>query len=256
MQRVYDARLRVPIVERRWIDVVDAARTFFEHLTAVGWTALGIALGLHVARLAARSLAWRNIIVAAYPGTRVSPLRIFGAYVAGVGRQLARSRTGRATGSSSCSSSGRPREHVYDADAHALRRDALRHRRAAVDPRLGAVAGPAAVTRRPPGPRRDRLVLAPSPPHPGGVIAVVWTAVIVLLSSSGETGQATSGSASATASRSCGRRAATCGSSFPGKPSRGCFRVATIYFFLEAFHVPRARRGTRCSCWPSRASPR
>lgn len=65
--------------------VVDAARTFFEHLTAVGWTALGIALGLHVARLAARSLAWRNIIVAAYPGTRVSRLRIFGAYVAGVG---------------------------------------------------------------------------------------------------------------------------------------------------------------------------
>jgi uncharacterized membrane protein YbhN (UPF0104 family) len=65
--------------------VTDAARTFFEHLTNVGWTALGIALGFHVARLAVRSLAWRNIIAAAYPGTKISRPRIFGAYVAGVG---------------------------------------------------------------------------------------------------------------------------------------------------------------------------
>jgi glycosyltransferase 2 family protein len=65
--------------------VVDAARTFFEHLASVGWTALGIALGFHVARLAARSLAWRNIIAAAYPGVRVPRLGVFGAYVAGVG---------------------------------------------------------------------------------------------------------------------------------------------------------------------------
>jgi uncharacterized membrane protein YbhN (UPF0104 family) len=65
--------------------VVDAAQTFFDHLAAVGWTALGVALGLHVARLAVRSLAWRNIIAAAYPETRVPRLGVFGAYVAGVG---------------------------------------------------------------------------------------------------------------------------------------------------------------------------
>src|SRR5262245_57184839 len=65
--------------------VVDAARTFFEHLASVGWIALGIALGFHVARLAARSLAWRTIIAAAYPGVRVPRPGVFGAYVAGVG---------------------------------------------------------------------------------------------------------------------------------------------------------------------------
>jgi uncharacterized membrane protein YbhN (UPF0104 family) len=65
--------------------VVDAARTFFEHLASVGWTALGVALGLQVARLTTRALAWRNIIAAAYPDTRVRRVDVFGAYVAGVG---------------------------------------------------------------------------------------------------------------------------------------------------------------------------
>ena len=65
--------------------VVDAARTFFQHLAAVGWTALGVALAFHVARLVVRSLAWRNILAAAYPDLRVPRLGVFGAYAAGVG---------------------------------------------------------------------------------------------------------------------------------------------------------------------------
>ena len=62
-----------------------AVRVFFDHLAAVSWAALGIALALHLAKVAVRTIAWRNILRAAYPQTRM-PLRpIFGAYVAGVG---------------------------------------------------------------------------------------------------------------------------------------------------------------------------
>lgn len=75
--------------------VVDAGRTFFDHLAAVEWTPLGIALLLHFCRLAARSLAWRNILAAACPGARVPRLGIFGAYAAGVGvNSIAPARAG------------------------------------------------------------------------------------------------------------------------------------------------------------------
>ncbi len=62
-----------------------AIGTFLHHLTTIGWTALGIALGLHLLRLVLRSIAWRNIVRAAYPEARVPHRTVFGAYVAGVG---------------------------------------------------------------------------------------------------------------------------------------------------------------------------
>ncbi len=65
--------------------VFDAAETFFDHLAAVGWTALGVALLLHLLRLAARAFAWRTILAAAYPESRVRWLNVFGSYAAGVG---------------------------------------------------------------------------------------------------------------------------------------------------------------------------
>ena len=46
---------------------------------------LAIGLACHLARLVARSLAWRNILAASFPGARIRRLDIFGAYVAGVG---------------------------------------------------------------------------------------------------------------------------------------------------------------------------
>lgn len=64
---------------------IDAVESFFHHLAAVRWEALGIALCLHVARLVVRSLAWRNILRAAFPEQRVPRRTVFGAYVAGVG---------------------------------------------------------------------------------------------------------------------------------------------------------------------------
>jgi uncharacterized membrane protein YbhN (UPF0104 family) len=75
--------------------VVDAARTFFDQLAAVGWTMLGIGLAFHLARLVCRALAWRNILAASLPSARIRRLPIFGAYVAGVGlNSLAPARAG------------------------------------------------------------------------------------------------------------------------------------------------------------------
>jgi len=65
--------------------LIDAARTFFEHLAAVEWAAVGVALLCHLARLVARAFAWRTIIAAAYPQERVRLARVFGSYAAGVG---------------------------------------------------------------------------------------------------------------------------------------------------------------------------
>jgi uncharacterized membrane protein YbhN (UPF0104 family) len=75
--------------------VIDAARTFFDQLAAVGWTMLGIGLVLHLARLVCRALAWRNILAASFPSARIRRMPIFGAYVAGVGlNSLAPARAG------------------------------------------------------------------------------------------------------------------------------------------------------------------
>lgn len=62
-----------------------AVTVFWNHLSAVRWTPLGIALGLHLLKLGLRSVAWRNILAAAYPDVRVRRLPVLGAYVAGVG---------------------------------------------------------------------------------------------------------------------------------------------------------------------------
>ncbi len=62
-----------------------AVDVFFGHLAAVGWGALMVALALHVAKLFFRAIAWRNIIRAAYPESPVRLGTVFGAYLAGVG---------------------------------------------------------------------------------------------------------------------------------------------------------------------------
>ncbi len=64
---------------------LDASEAFFKALAAVGWGALGLAIGFHVLRLALRVRGWQNILRAAYPGASVPYWKMFGAYVAGVG---------------------------------------------------------------------------------------------------------------------------------------------------------------------------
>jgi len=62
-----------------------AVAVFFDELASVGWIALAIALGLHFCRLVVRAVAWRNILRAAYPEEQVPWRPVFGAYIAGVG---------------------------------------------------------------------------------------------------------------------------------------------------------------------------
>jgi uncharacterized membrane protein YbhN (UPF0104 family) len=63
----------------------DAAETFFENLAAIDLTALGVALAFYLAHLLARTRAWRNVLQAAYPRTKVSYSRISAAYLVGAG---------------------------------------------------------------------------------------------------------------------------------------------------------------------------
>lgn len=58
---------------------------FFDHLAAIHWSFLLLALLCHVTRTAAVSRAWFNILRVSYPRTRVRWREIYGAYVAGVG---------------------------------------------------------------------------------------------------------------------------------------------------------------------------
>ena len=62
-----------------------AVRVFFDELASVSWTALAIAIGFHVVKVLLRTVAWRNILRAAYPDKRVRLAPVCGAYVAGVG---------------------------------------------------------------------------------------------------------------------------------------------------------------------------
>jgi uncharacterized membrane protein YbhN (UPF0104 family) len=66
-------------------ELIDAVQTFWSDLAAVKWGAVGIALALQLARLFCRSIAWRAIIAAAFPGIRVPLSRVSGAYFAGTG---------------------------------------------------------------------------------------------------------------------------------------------------------------------------
>ena len=61
------------------------AGVFFHHLTDVDYHALGFAILFQILRLVVRTRAWRNIIAAAYPETRVRWRSVLGAYLGGVG---------------------------------------------------------------------------------------------------------------------------------------------------------------------------
>src|SRR5262245_66657744 len=62
-----------------------AIRVFGEQLADVQWQYLAIALGLHFVKLFFRAIAWRTILMALYPGTKIRFWSVFGAYLVGVG---------------------------------------------------------------------------------------------------------------------------------------------------------------------------
>ena len=62
-----------------------AVRSFFEHLAAVEFKFLALACALQLARLVVRTRAWRNIVAAAYPESKVRWRHVLGGYFGGVG---------------------------------------------------------------------------------------------------------------------------------------------------------------------------
>ena len=50
-----------------------AVHVFWDHLAAVRWQFLALALALNFGRLIFRAIAWRVILMAAYPGERIRP---------------------------------------------------------------------------------------------------------------------------------------------------------------------------------------
>jgi len=67
------------------IRVLDGVNAFFAHLSAVDLFPAFLAVLAQLAKLGCTSMAWRNVLAAAYPGERVRRLPILGAYLAGVG---------------------------------------------------------------------------------------------------------------------------------------------------------------------------
>jgi uncharacterized membrane protein YbhN (UPF0104 family) len=65
--------------------LLDSIEVFYDHISAVDFRWIAVALGLHVLRSLAISRAWRNVIVDAYPEEKVRWRYIWGAYLAGVG---------------------------------------------------------------------------------------------------------------------------------------------------------------------------
>jgi uncharacterized membrane protein YbhN (UPF0104 family) len=65
--------------------VLDGIDAFLDGLASIDVRPALLAVLVHVGRLACTSMAWRNVLAAAYSEERVPRLSIFGAYLAGVG---------------------------------------------------------------------------------------------------------------------------------------------------------------------------
>ena len=65
--------------------VLDGIDAFLDQLTSVEPLPAFLAVLAHVAKLACTSMAWRNVLAAAYPDRAVRWLSIYAAYLAGVG---------------------------------------------------------------------------------------------------------------------------------------------------------------------------
>ncbi|HEX3609599.1 MAG TPA: lysylphosphatidylglycerol synthase transmembrane domain-containing protein [Solirubrobacterales bacterium] len=63
----------------------NATSAFFQHLSDIRWTSFMIALAFLLAMQLCRAWAWRNVLHAAYPGVRLSFLKLAAACLAGAG---------------------------------------------------------------------------------------------------------------------------------------------------------------------------
>ncbi|HSI98484.1 MAG TPA: lysylphosphatidylglycerol synthase transmembrane domain-containing protein [Gaiellaceae bacterium] len=67
------------------IRVLDAIDAFLDRLGSVDLQPLSLAILCHLLKMACTSMAWRNVLAAAYPEDRVRWRSVYGAYLAGVG---------------------------------------------------------------------------------------------------------------------------------------------------------------------------
>jgi uncharacterized membrane protein YbhN (UPF0104 family) len=67
------------------VRILDGVDAFLDQLTSVDPLPLFLAVLAQLAKLSCTSMAWRNVLAAAYPGERVPRRSILGAYLAGVG---------------------------------------------------------------------------------------------------------------------------------------------------------------------------
>jgi uncharacterized protein (TIRG00374 family) len=67
------------------VRVLDGVDAFLDQLGSVSFVPLALAIGCHLLKMACTSRAWRNVLAAAYPESRVPWISIYGAYLAGVG---------------------------------------------------------------------------------------------------------------------------------------------------------------------------
>jgi uncharacterized membrane protein YbhN (UPF0104 family) len=66
-------------------NVLHALTAFFDHLRAIAWAPVLLALLCQLAKTVARTRAWRNVLAAAYPEARVRWRSVYGACLAGAG---------------------------------------------------------------------------------------------------------------------------------------------------------------------------
>jgi uncharacterized membrane protein YbhN (UPF0104 family) len=67
------------------VRILDGVDAFLDQLGSVDFLPLTLAIGCHLVKMACTSRAWRNVLAAAYPESRVPWISIYGAYLAGVG---------------------------------------------------------------------------------------------------------------------------------------------------------------------------
>jgi uncharacterized protein (TIRG00374 family) len=67
------------------VEILDAVDSFVDRLGSVDPLPLALAIGCHLLKTACTSMAWRNVLAAAYPEATVRWRSIYGAYLAGVG---------------------------------------------------------------------------------------------------------------------------------------------------------------------------
>lgn len=65
--------------------VLELSENVLAQLESADWAAAAVAVLVHIANVAVRAHAWRNIVAAAYPGQRVGRRKLFVAYAAGAG---------------------------------------------------------------------------------------------------------------------------------------------------------------------------